>query len=539
MSRQPDEHDRLDELLRTLPAPEPSAQFISAARRRYLAAIEARARREALTGLAAALVGLAVIVALMGTVIEPVTLVGGLADSVADLARWTSGLGVVLAVVPPVAWAPMVLGSAATVLALALVARAIRGAREISGALDRTPGRRESDMSARRLILGLAVTLALLPGLAWAATPDSRRLEGRLPDNTPAVSIDQTRGTVLDALSAISRQTGWSLVVTAPENVTGRTLAIQVSKKPAAEALELVLEAGALRASFADGILRVRPDVGTAESRDGWRERRRERRGRHGSERVVFGRSLDVGAEETISKAVAIGGSVTVAGRVRQDAVAIGGSVTLLPGARVEGDAVAVGGTVSVEPGAILDGDNVSLAGTIPTAVASIARWAVGGGRGMRSMFGFASRMTRALLLYVLALLIAVAFPGAFSRVKAYLVERPGLSALGGLAIVLGFAPLCVLLAVTIIGIPLIPVAALLLVALLLFGFTVAAGWLGERMPWLSEKTPVKTVALGGVVLALVSLLPWLGTAALMLVAAFAAGAALLSRFGRTGVVTV
>ena len=504
MSRQPDEHDRLDELLRTLPAPEPSAQFISAARRRYLAAIEARARREALTGLAAALVGLAVIVALMGTVIEPVTLVGGLADSVADLARWTSGLGVVLAVVPPVAWAPMVLGSAATVLALALVARAIRGAREISGALDRTPGRRESDMSARTLILGLAVTLALLPGLAWAATPDSRRLEGRLPDNTPAVSIDQTRGTVLDALSAISRQTGWSLVVTAPENVTGRTLAIQVSKKPAAEALELVLEAGALRASFADGILRVRPDVGTAESRDAWRERRRERRGRHGSERVVFGRSLDVGAEETISKAVAIGGSVTVAGRVRQDAVAIGGSVTLLPGARVEGDAVAVGG-----------------------------------GRGMRSMFGFASRMTRAVLLYVLALLIAVAFPGAFSRVKAYLVERPGLSALGGLAIVLGFAPLCVLLAVTIIGIPLIPVAALLLVALLLFGFTVAAGWLGERMPWLSEKTPVKTVALGGVVLALVSLLPWLGTAALMLVAAFAAGAALLSRFGRTGVVTV
>ena len=124
MSRPPDENDRLADLLRTLPAPEPSARFASEARRRYLAAIEARARREALTGLAAALVGLAVIVALMATVIEPATLVGGVADAVADLARWTTGLGVVLAVVPPVAWAPMVLGSAATVLALALVARA-------------------------------------------------------------------------------------------------------------------------------------------------------------------------------------------------------------------------------------------------------------------------------------------------------------------------------------------------------------------------------------------------------------------------------
>lgn len=254
---------------------------------------------------------------------------------------------------------------------------------------------------------------------------------------------------------------------------------------------------------------------------------------------MVFGQSLNVGADETIDKAVAIGGSVTVAGHVRRDAVAIGGSVTLLPGARVEGDAVAIGGSVSVDPGATLEGDNVSLGGSIPTMVGSAVRWGVGGRPGMRSMFGFASRLTRAVLLCVIALLIAVAFPGALSRIRRYLVERPGLSALGGLAIVLGFAPLCVLLAVTIIGIPLIPVAVLLLVALLLFGFTVAAGWLGERIPLLQDKTPVKTVALGGAVLALVGLVPWIGTAVLVLVAAFAAGATLLSRFGHTSVVTV
>ena len=393
-------------------------------------------------------------------------------------------------------------------------------------------------MSAAKLIVGLTV-LVLLPGLVWAATPDSRRLEGRLPDSAPVVSIDQPRGTVLDALSALARQAGWTLVVTAPESATARALTLQVSKKPAGEVLDLVLEAGSLRASFADGVLRVRPEVAAAESRDSWRERRRERRGRHGSERVVFGQSLSVGADETISKAVAIGGSVTVAGHVRQDAVAIGGSVTLLPGARVEGDAVAVGGSVSVDPGATLEGDNVSLGGTIPTTIGSATRWAVGGGRGMRSMFGFASRMTRAVLLYVIALLIAAAFPGAFSRVKTYLVDRPGLSALGGLAIVFGFAPLCVVLAVTIIGIPLIPVAVLLLIALLLFGFTVSAGWLGEHMPLLQEKTPVRIVALGGVVLALVGLIPWIGTAVLVLVAAVAAGATLLSRFGHRTTVAV
>ena len=390
-------------------------------------------------------------------------------------------------------------------------------------------------MSAAKLVAGLAVMIALLPGLVWAAAED-RRLEGPLPDNTPVISIDQPRGTVLDALSALSKQAGWSLVVTAPESATGRPLAIQVSQRPAADVLEMVLDAGALRASVAGGVLRVRSDAGTVESRDSWRERRREWRGRRGNERVVFGQSLNIGADETIGKAVAIGGSVTVAGHVRRDAVAIGGSVTLLPGARVEGDAVAVGGTVSVDPAATLDGDNVSLGGTIPSMVGSSMRWAAGG---MRPMFGFASRLTRAVLLYGLALLVAVAFPGVLAHVKAYLVDRPGLSALGGLALVLGFAPLCVLLAVTIIGIPLIPVAVLLLVALLLFGFTVSAGWLGERIPVLQEKTPVKTVALGGAALGLVGMIPWLGTAVLVVVAAIAAGATLLSRFGRTAAITV
>src|SRR5262245_53847649 len=133
-------------------------------------------------------------------------------------------------------------------------------------------------MSATKLIVSLAVTLVLLPGLTWAVTQDGRRLEGRLPDNAPAVSIDQRRGTILDALSAIAKQTGWNLVVAAPESATTRPLTLQVSKRPAGEVLDLVLEAGSLRASFADGVLRVRPDAAVT-SGDSWRERRRERRG--------------------------------------------------------------------------------------------------------------------------------------------------------------------------------------------------------------------------------------------------------------------
>ena len=394
-------------------------------------------------------------------------------------------------------------------------------------------------MSAAKRIVVLAVVLVVLPGLAWAVTPDGQRLEGRLPDPTPVVSIDQSGGTILDALSAIAKQTSWSLVVTAPESVTKRPLTLQVFKRPAGEVLDLVLQAGSLRAAFADGVLRVRADT-AAGSGDSWWERRWERRGRHGSERAVFGQSLNVGADETVDKAVAIGGSVTIAGHVRRDAVAVGGSVTLLPGARVEGDAVAIGGTVTVPEGATLEGDNVSLAGTIPTTVGSMVRRVVGGRPHMLSMFGFVARMARVLLLFVIALLIALAFPGTVTRIRTYLVHRPGLSAVGGIAILLGFVPLCALLAVTIIGIPLIPVAVMVLVVLFLFGFTVSAGWLGERVPVGTEnRTPAKSVALGGAIFVVVGLLPWIGTSVLILVAAISAGATLLSRFGRTGTVAV
>src|SRR4030095_4513270 len=177
-------------------------------------------------------------------------------------------------------------------------------------------------MSAATHIVVLAVALWLLPGLAGAATPDSGRLTGRLPDDLPVVSIDQPRGTVLDALSTIAKQTGWSLVVAAPESATARPLTLQVSKRPAGEVLDMVLEAGSLRASFADGVLRVRPDAAVT-SGNSWRERRRERRGRYGSQGVGVRGSRHVAANETVDKAVAIGGGAA-GGGVGRGGTAVG-----------------------------------------------------------------------------------------------------------------------------------------------------------------------------------------------------------------------
>lgn len=46
MSQFPDENGQLAGLLRAIPAPEPSSDFLPGAHRRYLEALEARFRRE-------------------------------------------------------------------------------------------------------------------------------------------------------------------------------------------------------------------------------------------------------------------------------------------------------------------------------------------------------------------------------------------------------------------------------------------------------------------------------------------------------------
>jgi hypothetical protein len=124
MSQRPDENGQLTSLLQALRVPEPSAEFLAGARRRYLDAIEMRDRRQVLTGLLAALVGLAVVAILLGPTIEPAALLASLAGVAADLARWTIGVGVLLALVPLAIWASAALASTAAVLSLVLVARA-------------------------------------------------------------------------------------------------------------------------------------------------------------------------------------------------------------------------------------------------------------------------------------------------------------------------------------------------------------------------------------------------------------------------------
>ena len=230
----------------------------------------------------------------------------------------------------------------------------------------------------------------------------------------------------------------------------------------------------------------------------------------------VFGGDVSIERNERLEgDAVAIGGSVTIDGEVTGDAVSIGGTLTLGPDSVVHGDAVSVGGTLNRAAGARVDGDVTEVGG---------------GGRGFRrgmwfpAFFGtFWSRVgslaATALRLAVLALVavIIVAFGrNAVERIAARTAATPLRSGLIGLVAEILFFPVMILtvvvLAVSIIGIPLlflVPFAVLLVMLVALVGFVGLAyhvgRWIAAKFGWREPAAygavAIGVVAIGGLTL--------------------------------------
>jgi hypothetical protein len=373
---------------------------------------------------------------------------------------------------------------------------------------------------------------------------------GEWPETTRAVSIDLEDHTVREAVEEIAERAGWGLVFSAPEDVADRDLSLTVSKAPAAQALAAVLAGTGLRAELKNNILVITSQGGEADvarvkvplgDLDVSIEPGRRKIGKKdGPEtRTTMGSDLVLDPGEHVDgDAMVVGGSLVVSegAYVDGDAVAVGGSVTIQPGAHVDGDAVAVGGEVTVEEGGNVDGDRVSVGGSVGGLIATVVGMGIQEDRPRfpRFLLSFLASVVRTAALFVLGLLLIAFASERVDNTRAYLTEQPGYSVLAGLAILIGFIPLCILLAVTVIGIPLIPIAILLLAMLTVVGLTAFCTWIGERIPvFEGRKTPVGALAIGLALLFVVDLVPVVGSTAILVVSFISAGAALLSRFGK------
>ncbi len=234
-----------------------------------------------------------------------------------------------------------------------------------------------------------------------------------------------------------------------------------------------------------------------------------------GDDRVSFGRSIEIAAGESTGDAVCIGCSITVSGEVEGDAVAVGGTVHVESGGRVQGNAVGVGGKVRLESRATVEGDAVAVGGTVQIAEGatvegqkSTVGWGEGwsGHKGDSWSFGapffFDSdfgelfwSILRALFLMLLCCLSVLLARGPMENTARRLTDEPWKAIFAGLLTQLLFFPVLifvtVILAVSIVGIPLlvlVPVAILALLVATLLGFAAVAQalgrWAAQRFGW-------------------------------------------------------
>jgi len=257
-------------------------------------------------------------------------------------------------------------------------------------------------------------------------------------------------------------------------------------------------------------------------------------------EKIQFFGDVTVGANETLSgDAVAIFGNVVVDGKVRGNVVAVMGDVQV--NGEVMGDVTCVGGRVTRSDTSIIHG-RVNQ---------------IGIGEGINHMFrifpnsrafnfsintsrffpGFS--LLRFLGTLALSILSIVLFPRHISVAAENVEVKIGFKFLIGLVILMLMPIAIVLLFITLIGIPLIPIAILLLSAAGFFGYIGISIYLGKR---LNEQLHIKPsifveYLLGAMLLKLIQFIPFIGSLSSLAVLMLGIGITVDTRFGTKTIV--
>ncbi|HEY3375310.1 MAG TPA: hypothetical protein VGK02_09635 [Candidatus Aquicultor sp.] len=206
---------------------------------------------------------------------------------------------------------------------------------------------------------------------------------------------------------------------------------------------------------------------------------------------VRFGTSTEVGRDETIRcNVISFGGNTDING----------GDIQRAHGAIVEG------GTRSGRPG---------FGPVVPFY-------------GLFSILGL-------LLTLAFGALVVAALPKA-TEVLANMVEQLPWQSLGlGVLATILIPFIFAVLAISIIGIPLIPIVAIALPFIYFYGYVGAARWVGRRFigaTHIAQESPVAQVLAGILILGLIGLIPLFGWLVVFIATLFGLGAVLISKFG-------
>ena len=249
---------------------------------------------------------------------------------------------------------------------------------------------------------------------------------------------------------------------------------------------------------------------------------RRPRRSRGGNQEIVrIGRSVTVEREEVVDgEVVVIMGSARIDGEVRGEVTVIMGSLDLGPESVVNGEVNVIGGSINRAPGARIDGEvhNVGIGPAVAFPGGNWHWWPMAMGMPWAwSLGGLAATLLRVTFMAFVALIVVAAGRNWIERIADHTAADPVRAGLVGFFAEVLFVPLlvitCIVLAVSIVGIPLLlllPFVIVLLMITLVFGFTGVAYQVGRalnaRFGWTGRST-YATVLVGVVVITALTLL--------------------------------
>ncbi|MFO0686180.1 MAG: hypothetical protein U0234_29225 [Sandaracinus sp.] len=259
---------------------------------------------------------------------------------------------------------------------------------------------------------------------------------------------------------------------------------------------------------------------------------------------LTFGQDAHVAADQEVRDVLTMGGDATIDGRTYGSVVTMGGDADV--SGVVVGDVVTMGGDIHVRDHGVVHGRLDSLGGRVqvdggssamtPGAPPAVAiggppPWAAhdeGDGDG-----GFGFAVLRYSLLFLASILFLGLAPERFARVQRAVVERPVRTLAAGILGVLASAIVMVALCVSLVGIPVAIVLAILSPLALAAALAVIVPVLGAMLPIRAlEGRPVARLAAGALTLFVVTRIPVVGGIAIMLALLAGLGALAVTRFG-------
>ena len=249
---------------------------------------------------------------------------------------------------------------------------------------------------------------------------------------------------------------------------------------------------------------------------------------------VKLNEDINMGQGLIFKDLVAIKGNINVKGDVGGDIVAVLGSIHLYPTARVAGDVVSIGGKIEKDEGAKVKGEITEIViGKGGEKMAEVyAPLVVGMGVG-----GLLVLKALAFLGFIGLSMIIVSFmTGQIGAISSKIEKEWLKTLLWGIAGFVLIGPIAILLAITVIGIPLIIVEMILVSIAMFAGYIAVSQLIGKKFTKAIRRPnqPMIVEVLWGLaILFLVDMIPVLGMIVKCLAMTFGFGSAIMTKLGK------